>query len=80
MEQFLWLGTGLGAVFGALHAALVVRDRLAEEGARPIGAAYYGVWTFALWVLFGAYLLALWLIGAAGMAVSRLLRSAAPKP
>lgn len=80
MEQFLWLGTLLGAAFGALHGLHIYRSRTAAEGTNPVTAAYYGLWAFALWCLFGSYLLLLWLIGAAGMALSGLKRSAAAKP
>ena len=72
LEQFLYWGTVLGVVFGTLHAPLVYRSRVADEGASPARAAYFAAWTFTLWVLFGAYLLAFWLIGATGIAVSRL--------
>jgi hypothetical protein len=74
MENFLFWGTALGFVLGALHAPFVYRSRIADEGASPARAAYFAVWAFTLWALFGAYLLAFWLIGAAGIAVSRLKR------
>jgi hypothetical protein len=72
MDQFLLLGTVLGAVLGALHAPLVFRQRIVDGGLSPAGAAYFALWAFALWTLFGAYLLAFWLIGAAGMAASQV--------
>ena len=74
MENFLWAGTVLGAGFGLLHAFSVYRNRVAEEGASPVRALYFGAWTVALWTLFGAYLLAFWLLGAVGMAATRVLR------
>ena len=76
MEQFLYWGTVLGVVFGTLHAPLVYRSRIADEGASPARAAYFAAWALMLWALFGAYLLAFWLIGATGIAVSRLKRGA----
>lgn len=79
MDQFLLWGTVLGALCGALHAPLVYRNRVADEGASPLRAAYFAAWTFGLWTLFGAYLLAFWLIGAAGMMVSRLTQPAEPQ-
>ena len=72
MEEFLWSGAVLGALFGVLHAAQVYRRRMADEGASPGRAAYFALWTVALWTLFGAYLLAFWIIGAVGLAISRL--------
>ncbi len=74
MDHFLWIGSLLGALCGALHAPLVFRNRRRDEGASPLRAGYYALWAFALWTLFGAYLLLFWLIGATGMALSRLLR------
>jgi hypothetical protein len=72
MDQFLMLGTILGAVLGAFHAPIVYRQRIVDGGLSPLGAGYFALWAFALWTLFGAYLLAFWLIGAAGMAVSQV--------
>lgn len=74
MDQFLFVGTILGAVFGALHAPLVYRNRIADEGATSLRAGYFAIWAFALWTLFGAYVLAFWLIGFSGLAVSRIKR------
>ncbi len=81
MGDFLWAGAVLGALFGVIHAAQVYRQRVADEGASPGRAAYFAfwavaLWTVALWALFGAYLLAFWIIGAVGLAVSRLRRPA----
>jgi hypothetical protein len=72
MDQFLMLGTILGAVLGAFHAPIVYRQRIVDGDLSPAGAAYFALWAFALWTLFGAYLFAFWLIGAAGMAVSQV--------
>lgn len=77
MGWFLLLSTVIGACAGALHAPLVYRRRLAD-GASLGRAAWFGLWTLLLWTLSGAYLLLFWLIGAAGMAIARLVRSRAP--
>ena len=79
MEHFLWMGTVLGVTFGLLHGFSVYRNRVADEGAGPFRALYFGAWAVALWTLFGAYLLAFWLLGAFGMTASRVLRAREPR-
>ena len=77
MTAFLWAGSALGAVLGFFHGIHLFRRQAARTAHRgtvhstAIGL-YYGFWAFALWTLFGAYLLAFWILGAAGCAVSRL--------
>jgi len=70
MSTFLWIGTALGAVLGALHAGSLARE-VAARSSGPRGV-YYGLWTFALWTLLGAYVLAFWCLGAVGLAAARL--------
>jgi uncharacterized membrane protein YhaH (DUF805 family) len=72
MGDFLLAGAILGALFGSIHAIHVYRQRVRDEGASPGRALYFAVWAVGLWILFGAYLLAFWIIGAVGLAVSRL--------
>ncbi len=65
--NLLWTGTVVGAVVGAFNAAYVyqtVRDTAPEAATNQTRAIYYAVWTFTLWVLFGSYLLFLWVIAA----------------
>jgi hypothetical protein len=77
MELFLWIGSALGAVLGLLHGACLYRDiaaRAANGGAAlNVRGLYYGVWTFALWTIFGSYVLALWLVGAIASSLVRLI-------
>ena len=69
MGAFLWLGSGLGAVLGVLHGVYLYRRQTARAVAsgvlspRAVGF-YYGLWAFALWTLFGSYVLAFWVLGA----------------
>ncbi len=70
MDGFLVTGAVLGATFGLLHAFQVYRQRVADEGASPVRAGWFALWILVLWTLFGAYLLAFWLIGAIGLAIS----------
>lgn len=73
MISFLWIGTGLGALFGLLHGIYVFRQQISATGSRAAGL-YYGFWTFALWLLFGAYALAFWVAGAIAYAISAIRR------
>ncbi len=67
MNAVLWAGTLVGALFGSLHAIYVYRLIAAETPAGatpgPLRPAYYALWTLGLWLLFGSYVLALWLAG-----------------
>lgn len=61
------MGSLLGLMAGLAHAVYVYRI-VASEGetkstSRPGVALYYALWTVLLWVLFGSYLLLLWLLG-----------------
>ena len=84
MDLFLWTGSAFGAVLGVLHGAYLYREiaeRAPAAGAKGVNARglYYAVWAFALWTLFGSYILALWLVGSIGSSLVRLIprRSAA---
>ncbi len=65
------IGSSVGAVLGLVHAVAVYARRTGEiperKAKHPIavraGAAYYALWTLFLWVLFGPYVLSLWVIG-----------------
>ncbi len=77
MVTFLWAGSALGAVLGFIHGIHLFRQQAARTAHRgPIHSMaiglYYGVWTFALWTLFGAYVLGFWILGSAGYGISRL--------
>jgi len=65
MAPLLWTGTLVGALLGLFHGAYIYRRVAAETPAEaPPGRArpaYYALWTFGLWVLFGSYVLVLWL-------------------
>lgn len=72
MNEFLWAGAVLGAFFGLIHSVQVYRQRVMDEGASPGRAIWFALWAVGLWIIFGAYLLAFWIIGAVGLAFSRL--------
>lgn len=78
MEIFLWIGSALGAVIGLLHGFYLYRQQTARvfaggnSGRRVIGL-YYGLWTFALWTLFGSYVLAFWILGSVAYLFVRLV-------
>ena len=71
MDVFLWVGSTLGAGLGLLHGVYLYRRQAARGRARSL---YTAVWTFALWTLFGSYVLAFWILGFVGQSVARLAR------
>ena len=78
MAFFLTTGMLVGALLGAFHAVYVYRLLATEPPAgatsAPAHAVYYALWTFGLWVIFGSYVLILWLIGAIFYAVFKAFR------
>lgn len=84
MDNFLWIGSALGAVLGLLHGIYLYRQQTARALARGTTSGraiglYYGLWAFALWTLFGAYVLAFWILGSIAYWIARLVpRGARP--
>ena len=84
MNTIVWIGSLLGLVIGSLHAVHLYRRRVADaresaaSGATAdlatarLEGAYYGLWALALWVIFGTYILVLWVIGAVAHSIFRL--------
>ncbi|MEZ5830768.1 MAG: hypothetical protein R3D05_06275 [Dongiaceae bacterium] len=72
MNAFLLTGIVLGAAIGLTHAIQIFRERIASGHRGLPSAAWFAVWTGLLWTVFGPYVLAVWLLGALGLAVSRL--------
>src|SRR5262249_48916397 len=84
MANFLWIGSALGAALGLLHGIYLYRQQTARvlasgtTSSRAMGL-YYGIWAFALWILFGAYVLAFWIVGSIVYWIARLVpRGARP--
>ncbi len=78
MSSVLWAGTLVGALLGFIHAVYVYRLVAAEA---PAGAAanharagWYALWTLGLWIVFGAYILVLWVISVVAYAIARPFR------
>ena len=69
MTTMLWAGTAVGAIFGTLHAIYVYR--LVDGHVR---AGYHALWTLALWLLFGTYMLVLWVISVVAYSIARPFR------
>ena len=73
MSWFLWIGAWVGAVIGLIHTLHVLATRLGQPGLPMAKTLWQGAWTWALWSLFGAYVLAFWIVGALLLGCSRLL-------
>lgn len=78
VEQFILLGSAIGAVLGALHGIDLYRGQARRvltggRGDQRAKGLYYGLWTFALWTVFGAYVLGFWVLGSVGIGLSRFL-------
>lgn len=82
MTVFLLIGSSIGAVIGFLHACYVYRQEvrglpnaLSERPvATRVGAAYYALWTFFLWVVFGSYVLILWVVSVIAYSIYKAVR------
>ncbi len=84
MNTIVWIGSLLGLAIGSLHAVHLYRARVADARESAAGGAtadlatahlegaYYGLWALALWVIFGTYVLVLWVIGTVAYSIFRL--------
>ena len=67
MMTLPWTGAVLAALLGLAHAAYVYRavssQVSGDTAPNHTRALYFALWTLALWVLLGSYILILWLIG-----------------
>lgn len=73
MAEFLLAGAFVGAIVGLLHAVHVFGERMSRGPGGTVAAAWFAFWAFALWTIFGAYVLALWLLGLVCMTLLRLM-------
>ncbi len=79
MGNFLLIGTALGALLGLLHGVYLFRRIAARRptGGIPSGKTqglYYALWAFVLWILFGSYVLAFWILGLLAYPIVRLVQ------
>ena len=79
MDNFLLIGTALGALLGLLHGVYLFRRIAARRptGGIPNGKTqglYYALWAFVLWILFGSYVLAFWILGLLAYPIVRLVQ------
>jgi hypothetical protein len=59
----LWLGMALGFAIGFLHATQIIAIGSNDSSPDSFFARLYrAAWAMGLWTLFGAYLLALWIL------------------
>jgi|TARA_R110002096_G_scaffold198229_4_gene381970 hypothetical protein len=86
MNTAILIGSAFGAALGLIHAAGLARRIFARSDFAFPGFAlgriwtplYYGLWTILLWVIFGAYVLYLWLIACGVFGLHRLWRGPLP--
>lgn len=86
MQTLLTLGLGFGAIAGMAHAYGLLQSRRrrhasASAGHLFVSAGYVVLWTIGLWMLFGTYVLSLWLLATvmyAGAHARRLFRPSGP--
>ena len=66
MSEFLMFGTLVGLVLSFFHAvymySLVASGAETTRSRSRLAALNFSLWTCALWILMGAYLLGFWLI------------------
>ncbi len=82
MTILLLIGSSIGAVIGFLHACYVYRQEVGELpnalSERPVraraSAAYYALWTFVLWAVFGSYVLFLWVVSIIAYGIYKAVR------
>ena len=78
MTALMWTGSLVGALFGLAHAAYIYRAISAQAAVgtseNHTRAVYFALWIFVLWVLFGSYVLVLWLVGAMLYIVFKMFR------
>ena len=80
MNAYLWIGTTIGAIVGFLHMLIIFQTRLGRAGLAPLKTVWQGIWTWILWTLFGAYILAFWILGAVLLGVSKLMNRTRETP
>lgn len=74
MASFLLISSACGAALGLLHALYLYRQiavRGQTKGVTGVNlrGLHYGIWTVALWTIFGSYIVVLWLIGSFAAAI-----------
>ena len=86
MSDALILGSLFGALIGLLHARGVYAARareaaegtVVERGMAKGRAVYFALWTFVLWLVFGSYVLYLWVVSLVIYGAYFLLKGRAP--
>lgn len=75
MNSVLLVGTFVGAALGLIHAGYVYRVVSMPGGATAHArAGYYALWTLALWILLGTYVLVLWVVSVIAYTIARPFR------
>lgn len=72
-------GTIVGLIAGLVHAVYVYQRMKPVPGSTDLPnrsrGLYFAVWTLLLWLLFGSYILVLWIIGTVVFLLAKLNRT-----
>ena len=76
--MIVWAGSILGVILGLAHGAYVFgkisRPVAGSTSPDYLRGLYYAAWVVLLWIVFGAYVLVLWVAGLLAYAVFGRMR------
>jgi hypothetical protein len=66
-------GSTLGAVIGLAHAVYIF-NVVIHSSEKPLLAIFFAIWTLGLWIVFGFYVVSLWVIGTIAYVIFKAFR------
>ena len=73
MSDYFWVGAALGFVVGFINFLSIVSSRLGIAELSAQKTLWIGLWIWALWTIFGSYVLVFWIVGLILFGATRLL-------